>query len=213
MTLTRRSIVRGAGAAGSLLLVGGLPVWARGEQSPDEPAPPDYVRLSSALLGVDPARLEPEARPGDVPLADAFHALCLEAAPNATAALLSAWREAAPPPGAPGPDTEAAAGRLLVGGGRPREDGVGALARLTMLMWLYGVWYGGTETARMSDSAAVIGPDHRTDLVVSVRAYRNGWIWRLAQARPMGVAGAPGSWAEAPAGLDAFLDGGEEPAP
>ena len=213
MTLTRRSIIRGAGAAGPLLLVGGLPVWARGEQSPDEPAPPDYLRLSSALLGVDPARLEPEARPGDVPLADAFHALCREAAPDATAALLSAWREAAPPPDPEGPDAEAAAGRLLVGGGRPPEDGVGALARLTMLMWLYGVWYGGTEAARMSDSTAVIGPDHRTDLVVSVRAYRNGCIWRLAQARPMGVAGEPGSWAAAPPGLGTFLDGGEEPPP
>ena len=213
MTLTRRSIIRGAGAAGPLLLVGGLPVWARGEQSPGEPAPPDYLRLSSALLGVDPASLEPEARPGDVPLADAFHALCREAAPDATAALLSAWREAAPPPDPEGPDAEAAAGRLLVGGGRPPEDGVGALARLTMLMWLYGVWYGGTEAARMSDSTAVIGPDHRTDLVVSVRAYRNGCIWRLAQARPMGVAGEPGSWAAAPPGLGTFLDGGEEPPP
>ena len=208
MTLTRRSIIRGAGAAGSALLVGGLPVWARGEQTPGEPAPADYLRLSSALLGVDPARLEPETRPGEIPLADTFHALCREAAPAATAALLAAWREAAPPDAA-GLDgeAEAAAGRLLAGGGRPREDGVGALARLTMLMWLYGVWYGGTEGARMSDSAAVIGPDHRTDLVVSVRAYRNGWIWRLAQARPMGVAGAPGSWAEAPPGLDPSLDG------
>ena len=207
MPLTRRSVIQGA--VGSLVLVGGLPVWARGEQQPDEPAPTDYLRLSAALVGADPARLEPEARAGEVALADTFHALCLEAAPAATAALLAAWREAAPRAGeAAGGEAElAAAGRLLAGGGRARADGVGALTRLTMLMWLYGVWYGGTETARMPDSAAVIGPDHRTDLVVSVRAYRNGWIWRLAQARPMGVAGAPGSWAEAPPGLDDFLDG------
>ncbi len=209
MTLTRRSIVHGAGAAGSLLLVGGLPVWMHGEQAPDEPAPPDYLRLSAALIGADPARLEPEARAGEVALADAFHALCREAAPDATAALIAAWREAAPP-GGPAPDGAAeagAAGRLLTGGGRPREDGIGAMARLTMLMWLYGVWYGETETARMPDSVGIIGPDHRTDLVVSVRAYRNGWIWRLAQARPMGVSDVPGSWAGAPPSLDDFLDG------
>ena len=213
MLLTRRTVMQGA--AGSLLLVGGLPVWARGEQPPDESAPLDYRRLSAALIGADPARLEPEARAGEVALADAFHALCREAAPDATAALLAAWREAAPPGGpAPGGEAEAgAAGRLLTGGGRPREDGIGTMARLTMLMWLYGVWYGETETARVPDSAGVIGPDHRTDLVVSVRAYRNGWIWRLAQARPMGVAGAPGDWAETPPGLDEFLDGAEEPAP
>ena len=214
MTLTRRSVIRGAGAAGSLLLAGGLPLWARGEQPPDEPAPADYARLSAALLGVDAARLEPDARAGEVPLADSFHALCREAAPAATAALLSAWREAAPNnvaaprgPATGGPAALAAAGRLLADGGRPRADDVGALARLTMLMWLYGVWYGGTETARMPGSAAAIGPDHRTDLVVSVRAYRNGWIWRLAQARPMGVAGAPGAWAEAPPRLGEFIDG------
>ncbi len=215
MTFTRRSIIRGAGAAGSLLLVDGLPVWAGGEQPPEEPAPPDYLRLSAALLGVEGKRLELAARPGEVPLADAFHALCREASPAATEALLSAWREAAPP-GADAPggaaaepdDAEAeAAGFLLAGGGRPREDGVGALARLTMLMWLYGVWYGATEAARLPDSAAAIGRDHRTDFVVSVRAYRNGWIWRLAQTQPMGVAGAPGSWAEAPPGFDTFFEG------
>ncbi len=199
MPLTRRSVIRGA--VGSLLLAGDLPLWARAGQPPGEPAPPDYVRLSGALLGVDAARLEPEARAGDIPLADTFHGLCHEAAPTATAALLAAWREAAPRGEA------TAAGRLLAEDGRPREDGVGAMARLTMLMWLYGAWYGETETARMPASAAVIGPGHRTDLVVSVRAYRNGWIWRFAQARPMGVAGAPGAWAEAPPGLDEVLDG------
>ena len=198
-------MIQGAGAAGSLLLVGGLPVWARAGQTPAEPAPPEYLMLSSALLGVEAARLEPEARAGDVPLADTFHALCREAAPAATAALLAAWREAAAE--AEDPAGEAIAGRLLAGGGRPRADGVGTAARLTMLMWLYGVWYGGTETARMPDSAAVVGPDHRTDLVVSVRAYRSGWIWRFAQAQPMGVAGAPGGWTEAPPDLDDFIDG------
>ena len=203
MTLTRRSIIRGAGAAGSLLVAGGLPLWARGEQPPGEPAPPGYLRLSAALLGIAAARLEPDARAGDVPLADTFHGLCREAAPAATAALLAAWREAAPR----GEAAPAAAGRLLADGGRPRTDGVGALARLTMQMWLCGVWYGGTETARMPDSAGAIDPGHRTDFVVSVRAYRNGWLWRFAQARPIGVAGEPGAWSEVPPSLDAFLNG------
>ena len=201
MTLTRRSILRGA--ASSLLFVDGLPLWAGAEQAVSEPAPADYLLLSSALVGVEAEGLEPAARAGEAPLADTFHGLCREAAPAATAALLAAWREAAG--GEVGP--AAVARRLLADGDRPRGDEVGALARLTMLMWLYGVWYGGTETARMPASAAAIGEDHRTDLVVSVRAYRNGWIWRFAQARPMGVAGAPGAWAEAPPPLDEFIEG------
>ena len=213
MTLTRRSIIRGAGAAGSLLAAGGLPLWARGEQPAGEPAPADYLRLSSALLGVEAARLEPEARAGETPLADTFHGLCREAAPGATAALLAAWREAAPRgaaaagAAASGAAAPAAGGRLLADGGLPRADGVGALARLTMQMWLCGVWYGGTETARMPASAGAIDPGHRTDFVVSVRAYRNGWLWRFAQARPIGVAGEPGAWSEAPPSLDEFLNG------
>ena len=203
MTITRRSVIRGAGAAGSLLLAGGLPLWARGEQAPDEPAPADYVRLSAALLGVDAARLEPDARAGEAPLADTFHALCREAAPAALDALVAAYGAAA----ADGDGPPAIARRLLADGREPRPDAVGALARLTMLMWLYGVWYGGTETTRMPAGAEAVDPDHRTDFVVSVRAYRNGWIWRFAQARAMGVAGAPGAWAEPPPSLAEVLNG------
>ena len=199
MTLTRRSVIKGAGAAGSLLLAGGLPVRAEVEQPAGRTAPRDYVRLSSALLGVEPAVLEPAPRPGLAPLADTFHALCHEAAPAALAALLAEYGQAAGGGAAP------AAQRLLETRGRPRPDGVGALARLTMLMWLYGIWYGGTETARMAASAAFLHPAHRTDVVVSVHAYRNAWIWRFAQTTPAGVAGEPQAWSEPPPGLPAFL--------
>lgn len=201
MTLTRRSVIKGAGAAGSLLLAGELPIWAGTGQPDVPPAPGNYVRLSSALLGVGATALEPAARPDPPPLADTFHALCGEAAPEALAALLAEVGRAAD-----GEEPAAIAQCLLTEGGRPRADGVGALARLTMLMWLYGVWYGRMETARMPASAAVIDPAHRTDLVVSVRAYRNGWIWRLAQTTPAGVADAPGAWSEPPPPLAQLLN-------
>lgn len=202
MALTRRSVIKGAGAAGSLLLAGGLPLRAEAEQPAAQAAPRDYVRLSSALLGVEAAVLEPAPRPGVPPLADTFHGLCAEAAPAALAALLAEYGRAA----AGGEAPPARAQRLLSAGGRPRPDGVGAAARLTMLMWLYGVWYGGLETIRMPGSAAFLDPAHRTDAVVSVHAYRNAWIWRFAQTGPAGVpAGAPGSWAEPPPDLTRFL--------
>lgn len=202
MTLTRRSVIKSAGAAGSLLLAGGLPVWAGAEQPGVPPAPRDYLRLSSALLGVDAATLEPALRPGVAPLVDTFHALCDDAAPDALAALLAEFGQAA----AGGTAPAEIARRLLEAEGSPRPDGAGAVARLTMLMWLYGLWYGGTETARMPGSAAYLSPAHRTDLVVSVHAYRNAWIWRFAQTSPAGVAGAPGAWSEPPPGLAQFLN-------
>ena len=200
MTLTRRSVIKGAGAAGSLLLAGRLPMWARAEQPAAPPAPRDYLRLSSALLGVEPTVLEPAPRPGVASLADTFHALCSEASPDALSALLTEFAEAAA-----GGAVAAVAQRLLEHEGDPRPDGVGALARLTMLMWLYGIWYGGMETTRMPGSAAFLDPAHRTDMVVSAQAYRNAWIWRFAQTTPAGVAGAPGNWSEPPPDLTEFL--------
>ena len=74
-----------------------------------------------------------------------------------------------------------------------------------MLMWLYGVWYGGQETTRVQGSAAHLDPAHRVDAVVSVRAYRNAWIWRFAKAAPAGVAGAPGASSEPPPALAQLL--------
>lgn len=201
MTLTRRSVIKGVGAAGSLLLAGGLPVWAKAGQVGVSSAPPDYLRLSSALLGVEAAALEPASRPGAALLTDVFHALCAEAAPAALTALLAEFGQAV----AGGATAAEVAQRLLNTEGRPRPDGVGAVARLTMLMWLYGVWYGGMETARMPGAAAVLAPTHRIDMVVSVHAYRNAWIWRFAQTTPAGVAGAPGNWSEPPPDLGEFL--------
>ena len=202
MALTRRSVIKGAGAAGSLLLAGRLPVWAEGGQPGLPPAPHDYVELSSALLGIEDVALEPAPRPGAASLADTFHALCHEAAPAPLAALLAEYDRA----GGAGDTAAEVARRLLETERSPRPDGVGALARLTMLMWLYGVWYGGMETARMPGSAAFLAPTHRTDMVVSVHAYRNAWIWRFAQTSPAGVAGTPGAWSEPPPGLAHFLN-------
>ena len=201
MALTRRSVIKGAGAAGSLLLAGALPVRTGAEQPAAQTAPRDYIRLSAALLGVESTVLEPSPRPRAAPLADTFHALCAEAAPAALAALLGEFGRAV----VSGASPAAVAQRLLETEGSPRPDGVGAAARLTMLMWLYGVWYGGMETARMPDSTAFIAPAHRTDMVVSVGAYRNAWIWRFAQTSPPGVADAPGAWSEPPPSLAQFL--------
>lgn len=201
VTVTRRSVIKGAGAAGSLLFAGAIPVWAKAEQSEVPSAPRDYLPLSSALLGVEPTALEPAPRLGVASLADTFHTLCNEAAPGALEDLLAEFRQSA----AEGATRPAVAQRLLETGSSPRPDGVGALARLTMLMWLYGVWYGGMETARMSGSASILSPAHQTDMVVSVNAYRNAWIWRFAQTTPAGVAGAPGNWSEPPPGFEEFL--------
>lgn len=87
MSLTRRSVIKVAGVAGSLLLAGGILVWAETARRRVPSTPRDYLRLSSALPGGRGCR---------------------------------------------------------VGAGAAGWHSVGALVRLTMLMWLHGVGYDGT---------------------------------------------------------------------
>ena len=93
MAVTRRSVIKGA--VGSWLLAGSVPVRAEAEQLVPQGAPRDYVRVSSALLGVAPDVMEPPQRPGTPPLADVFHARCSAAA----AARLPPLRSACARPG------------------------------------------------------------------------------------------------------------------
>lgn len=98
---------------------------------------------------------------------------------------------------------------LLAESGTP-SDGVHAwAARMTMMMWLFGMWMGETENARLKGKTrqyfATTSGRPLQDYVISSRAYENGWIWRIAQAHPMGISQFGfGSWAERPPGLSDY---------
>lgn len=196
LPIPRRNILAGAGALGVTLLAPKLPLWSLAEAAPVANAPASFRALSSALLGVPETSLEPLVQQDNYSTADVFYGLENLAGAAAVQAMLSEWNSY--PPGMP---AQVRADRLLKGTGTVlRPDAVGTFSRLTMLSWLYGVWYGGTEVQRNSAATNFItDPAYRQDFIISGRAYKNSWIWRIAQAHPMGFSQFNfGSWASPP---------------
>jgi hypothetical protein len=196
LPIPRRGVLKGAGALGAVLLAPKLPLWSLAEAAPRAAAPPQFLQLSSALLGISANSLDSatQAKQDDLSTSDVFYSLETLAGPSGVQALIEAWNNF--PPGMP--NVERAARMLqILETQRFRPDAVGTFARLTMFAWLFGVWYGGTETTRNPIAAQwITNPDYQQDFLISGRAYKNGWIWRIAQAHPMGFSQFSfGSWA------------------
>jgi hypothetical protein len=185
------------------MLVTGLPMWAKAAEAPSTSAPADFVGASSALIGVSSDDLQPSVPQDGVFLADQFYSLLQSGAPTAVSAMLSTYDQLV----AQGKSPQAIGDALLTDGqGGPRTDATGAGARLTMLMWLLGGWYGGTETSLNKNSQNYIDSNYQDDFVVSGRAYKSGWIWSFAQSHPMGFSHFNfGAWADEPPPLSSYM--------
>jgi hypothetical protein len=192
----RRSVLKGAGALSSILLAPKLPLWSLAEAKPAASAPTDYVNLSSDLLGIAAATINPSVSEDDVFLADVFYSLGLQAGPGSMQDMLTIYGRLS------GTAAQKAQAMLVAPGGGIRTDPAGIFARLTMMCWLFGVWYGGTEVSRNYIAARYIAAPYQNDFIVSARAYKAAWIWRIAQAHPMGFSQFNfGSWASPPPSL------------
>ncbi|MET1045547.1 MAG: hypothetical protein ABWX70_02425 [Hyphomicrobium sp.] len=78
------------------------------------------------------------------------------------------------------------------------------LGRSIVLMWYLGAWY---EPADLRKASTVDKPEFVPHTIISSKAYKEGWIWRIAQAHPMGSSDMQfGYWANAPKmKLDHFI--------
>jgi hypothetical protein len=203
MTIPRRSILKSAGALSLIMLAPKLPLWAAGDSAPGSTAPTEYVNVAACLLGIDANTLVPTVIPDNLSLADLYYSLCVAAGGTEYVKVLDeTYRQLV----IEGWEDQDIAQKLLVTDGTTtgtlRTDSVGTYARLTMFMWLFGVWYGATEVSQNSAASLLIDSEYQKDFVVSSRAYKNGWIWRIAQAHPMGFSQfSPGSWANTPPSL------------
>lgn len=206
MNPDRRTVIKSAGALGATLLAPNLPMWARAEEEPSITAPDSFTHASAALLDVAADVLVPELRQDDISLADMYYDLCNRAMPMAVSTMLSDYQTYT----TQGHSPQQIADLFLRSSGDPNlpnRSSSGAAARLTMMMWLFGVWYGGYEVQNLGSSADYIGKAYQTDFIVSSRAYKNAWIWRFAQAHPMGFSHFKfGSWAEQPPDLSNYTN-------
>lgn len=186
-----------AGGVGSALLSSHLPLWSLAQAAPAEFATHDFIEVCSVLLGIGPKILKPDLDQDGFSIGDVYYSVAQKANPNGVATLVNAYNELK----VQGKTSQEIADLLLLTPvATPRQDEVGSFARLSILMWLYGSWNGGTEIGHVSLAKSWIAADeYQRDFVVSGRAYKDGWIWRIAQAHPMGFSQFNfGSWADDP---------------
>lgn len=191
----RRQVIKGAGALGGALLAQKLPLWAHADEPPTASAPLAFVDMSSALTGIRQDVLAAPIPQDNLQLADVYFLALQYGSPQYWSTVLTAYTQYVQS----GYSPQQIAQLMLAYNGVMRDDAVGTLSRLTIQMWMFGGWYGGTELSKNKYAGQYLAPSYDTDMVLSGRAYVNGWIWRVAQAHPMGYSQFNfGSWADAP---------------
>lgn len=199
--LSRRSALKKVGSIAVLTTIAtpGLPslIYAGPEPVASEfDLDGSYLQLSQALTGIPSSTLYPPAPPDNTPLQLMYWNLCNLANSTATQHLIDEYRSYR----SQGLTDQQIGDQLLkTSGDVIRSDAVGTMARLTMQMWLFGVWFGEAEVTKVPSARTTIKGQWAQNFVVSALAYKSGWIWNIAQAHPMGFSHFNfGSWAEAP---------------
>ena len=172
VTYTRRTLLAGAAAVTAAATVGTL-----GTVPPARAADPnsaqdmlDFVALSAALTGVMAAKLAPAADPIDIKR-DYFKWVS-EKRPAAFEKLLNIVR-----------DNRNAPAQAIID--KVQSDAESKfLARSIVLMWYLGAWYDPDDLKMLAEPPP--SPPEVSHKVISAKAYSQGWVWRVAQAHPMG---------------------------
>jgi hypothetical protein len=152
-----------------------------------------FVRLSSALCGIDGQKLAPAIDP--INIKQTYFDRASKEAPAAFAQILqiAAANPALPP--------QALADLILTGSGK----NIQFLARSIMLAWYLGSWY---QPADLEKYASPDPPKAPIDFrVISMYAYTKGWAWSIAQAHPMGFSTMTfGYWSDPPPPLSDYIE-------
>jgi hypothetical protein len=172
VTYTRRTLLAGAAAATAAATVATLSTSAPARAADPNSAQDmsDFVKLSEALTGIVAAKLAPAAEPFDIKR-DYFK-LLNEKEPAAFEKLLTIVRE----------NRNAPAQAIIDKVQSDPESNF--LARSIVLMWYLGAWYDPGDLKLLAGPPPP--PPDLSHKVISAKAYTQGWIWRVAQAHPMG---------------------------
>jgi hypothetical protein len=149
----------------------------------------NFVKLSAALTGIDPTKLAPSVDPINIKQ-EFFDKARTEAGPTFSEALTVAGNTPAN-----------TLGDVLLN--QSGED-LRFLCRSIMLLWFLGQWItpGDLKRYAVPDPPASPIPS----LVISSMAYTQGWIWKVAQAHPMGDSNWHfGYWNGPPPSLNDFI--------
>lgn len=168
-------------------------------------APDSFVWFSSQLVHVKKEFIKPAVPQDGIHLCDLYFNVLKEMSDSGEFTKFETWLKTKLPTA----ETKLP-GELLVHEGSPTASFEAWAARMTMMMWLFGMWMGHTENKWLKGKttkffAADASGKALQDYVISSRAYENGWIWKIAQAHPMGISQfAFGSWTEKPPELSEY---------
>jgi hypothetical protein len=179
VTYTRRTLLAGAAAATAVATVGTLsttePARAADPNSAQDMI--DFVTLSAALTGIAATKLSTgfsATSPGSDPIdikRDYFKWVS-EKSPAAFENLLNVVRANRDKPA-----------QVIIDKVQSTPESK-FLARSIVLMWYLGAWYDPDDLKILAERPA--SPPEVSHKVISAKAYTQGWVWRVAQAHPMG---------------------------
>jgi len=187
---TRRNMLAGAvGATAAAATAVNLTVPASADEADDDLA--SFVKMSSALTGIDEARLAPAVDPVQIKR----EYLAVAKANPSFDRLMEIFRANQSEPPA------TIADMILNHSG----SDIRYLGRGIILAWYLGAWYN-PATLEEYNSPKPPPQPVTPDKIISPAAYTQGWAWRVAQAHPMGYSELRfGYWSEMPQPLADFI--------
>jgi hypothetical protein len=196
--LTRRSVLAGAAATAAATIGANTPA---GAQAADDDKV-IFVNLSAALTGIAREKLAPTVDPIDIK-EEYFRQASNPKYAAAFSALLQLTSAANLQ--IPSGDTDGVIPQDKVDGLVARieaTDETKFLARSIVLMWYLGAWYEPDDLRKLAADPKAFVPH----TIISSKAYTQGWLWRVAQAHPMGYSDMQfGYWTRPPAAPAEFI--------
>ena len=193
---SRRALLEGAAVTAAFAAFVGveaiLPATAVAQNpDSDQSRMNAFIRVSAILTGIDSSRLSPTVDPFNVKLQ--YFKRAESAKPEAFARLLRIVDAH--------PANDDALGESIL---KQSDDSeICFLGRSIILAWYLGAWY---DPDLLAQSAANHSDDPLPYEIVSPAAYTQGWVWRVAQAHPMGYSNLQfGYWNEDPKPLATFI--------
>jgi len=188
--LTRRTVLAGVAATTAVVTVGvDTPAVAQ-SANPDSDME-TFEQLSEALTGIARKKLAPDT--DSIGIKHDYFKWINEREPAAFVSLLKIAKDNAN-------SSQAMIEKLQA------TDDTKFLARSIVLMWYLGSWYAPGDLKKLVDSRSAPNPVFIPHTVISPKAYAQGWVWRVAQAHPMGYSDMQfGYWNREPAPLDDFI--------
>jgi hypothetical protein len=203
--VTRRTVLAGAAASALTFGVDTNAEAQAQKANPDAPEDMDaFVKLSAALTGIAAKMLAPDT--DSLGMRRVYFNVANTKRPAPFLTLLQITKSTSlqiPADPESGGIIKQADVDRLVRAIEAKGDDAKYLARSIVLLWYLGSWYAPEDLKALAGPTL---PPFVAHTVISPKAYTQGWLWRVAQAHPMGFSDMQfGYWTREPQPLSDFI--------